>query len=435
MEAFAESGNAGEQDPVYLCIDLKSFYASVECVERGLDPMTTNLVVADPERSRGTLCLAVSPSMKKLGVKNRCRVYEIPDGIDYIMAPPRMQMYIDYAARIYEVYLRYISEEDIHVYSVDESFIDITRYLNLYHMTAREMAVFLMDQITRQVGVRSTCGIGTNLYLTKVALDITAKHAPDFIGFLDENLYRQTLWDHQPLTHFWMIAGGKAAHLARLGITTQREIAMADPEVMYREFGIDAELMIDHAWGRESTTMEDIKRYRPKSRCLSSFQILLKDYDYEGGELILKEMTDLMCLDMVRKHVVTDTFGMYVGYSHTVLWPSVHATVKVPRRTNADLLVIPAVTEKYHQLVVPGLPIRHIGITAGGLSDDNGSYQMDLFSETLSERLEKNKKIQQAVLDIKIKYGKDAILKAMNYQEDGMTIKRNHQIGGHKSGE
>ena len=422
-------------DPTYLCIDLKSFYASVECVERGLDPMITNLVVADPERSRGTLCLAVSPSMKKLGVKNRCRVYEIPPGIDYIMAPPRMQKYIDYAARIYEVSLRYISEEDIHVYSVDESFIDITGYMKRYRMTAKELAVFLMNRITEEVGVRSTCGIGTNLYLTKVALDITAKHSPDFIGYLNEELYRKTLWDHTPLTDFWMIAGGKAARLARLGITTQRGIAMADENVLYKEFGIDAELLIDHAWGRESTTMADIKRYKPKSRCLSSFQILLKDYNYEGGELILKEMTDLMCLDMVLKKVVTDTFGMYVGYSHTVFFPSVHATVRTPRRTNADMLVIPAVVEKYHQLVTPGLPIRHIGISAGSLSEDDGTYQIDLFSESISEKLERNKKIQQAVLDLKKRYGKDAILKVMNYEEDGMTIKRNHQIGGHKSGE
>ena len=421
--------------PIYLCIDLKSFYASVECVERGLDPMTTNLVVADPERSKGTLCLAVSPSMKKLGVKNRCRVYEIPPGIDYIMAPPRMQLYIDYAAKIYELYLEYISQDDIHVYSVDESFIDITRYLTLYHKTAREMAVFLMNQISERLGIRSTCGIGTNLYLTKVALDIVAKHSPDFIGYLDESLYRELLWDHQPITDFWMIAGGKSAHLAKLGIMTQRGIATADPDVLYKEFGIDAELMIDHAWGRESTTMEDIKRYKPKSHCLSSFQILLKDYDYEGGELILKEMTDLMCLDMVHKHVVTDTFGMYVGYSHTILFPSVHATVRLPRRTNADMLVIPAVVERYHQLVTPGLSIRHIGISAGSLSEDDGTYQMDLFSAGLTEQLESNRKIQEAVLEIKKKYGRDTILKVMNYQEDGMTIKRNHQIGGHKSGD
>ena len=420
---------------VYLCIDLKSFYASVECVERGLDPMTTNLVVADPERGQGTLCLAVSPSMKALGVKNRCRVHEIPAGIDYIMAPPQMQKYIDYAAEIYGIYLRYISPDDIHVYSIDEAFIDVTPYLRLYGKTPREMAVFLMSKVSDGVGVRSTCGIGTNLYLTKIALDITAKKSPDFIGYLNEDLYRKTLWNHQPLTDFWMIASGKAAHLSRLGIVDQQGIAMADEDMLYKEFGIDAELLIDHAWGRESTTMEDIKKYKPKSKSLSSMQVMLRDYAYEEGLLILKEMTDLLCLDMVQKQVVTESFTFYIGYSHTVPYPAAHGSVRFERKTNADILLIPAAEQWYRRHVMPGLPIRRVGVSAGSLVTDTGTYQENLFEDDLTDYLERNRRVQEAVIQIKGKYGKDAVLKLMNFEKGAMTIKRNHQIGGHKSGE
>ena len=245
----------------YICIDLKSFYASVECVERGLDPMTTNLVVADPERSDKTICLAVSPSMKKLGVKNRCRVFEIPDGIDYIMAQPRMQKYIDYAAEIYGIYLKWFSKDDIHVYSIDEAFIDVTHYLHVYGCTPRELAVKIMNEISSKIGVRATCGIGTNLYLTKIALDITAKHAEDFIGELDEEKYRETLWDHRPLTDFWRIGEGTARRLEKIGVHTMGELAAAagrDENLLYKMFGVDAELLIDHAWGREPVTMADI---------------------------------------------------------------------------------------------------------------------------------------------------------------------------------
>ena len=243
----------------YICIDLKSFYASVECVERGLDPMTTNLVVADPERSEKTICLAITPSMKALGIKNRCRLFEIPKNVDYIIAPPRMQKYIDYAAEIYAIYLRFISKDDIHIYSIDEAFLDITDYLATYQMTAKALALMLMGEILREVGVRATCGIGTNLYLAKIALDITAKHAPDFIGVLDEISYKEILWDHKPLTDFWRIGKGTATTLERYGITTMREIAEMDEDFLYGLFGIDAELLIDHAWGREPVKIGDIK--------------------------------------------------------------------------------------------------------------------------------------------------------------------------------
>lgn len=279
----------------YLVIDLKSFYASVECVERGLDPMTTNLVVADPERTDKTICLAVSPSMKALGVRNRCRVFEIPPDVDYIMAEPRMQKYIDYAADIYAIYLRYIAPKDIHVYSIDEAFLDITPYLERYHRTPREMALFLMGRISEEIGVRSTAGIGTNLYLAKIALDITAKHSPEFIGELTEESYREELWDHRPLTDFWRIGRGISDKLASRGIFTMRQLAMADEDMLYRLFGIDAELLIDHAWGRESTTIEDIKAYKPKVNSLSQGQVLMRNYDKDETRIIVREMMETMC--------------------------------------------------------------------------------------------------------------------------------------------
>lgn len=244
----------------YLCIDLKSFYASVECVERGLDPMKTNLVVADPERTEKTICLAVSPSMKALGVKNRCRVFEIPKGIEYITAPPRMQKYIDYAAKIYGVYLKYISKDDIYVYSIDEAFIDVTEYLDYYGLSPKGTAIMLMNEVLDKVGVRAACGIGTNLYLAKIALDITAKHSEDFIGELDEESYRLTLWDHLPLTDFWRIGHGTEKRLNEHGLFTMRDIAQANEDTLYRIFGIDAELLIDHAFGREPTTIAEIGR-------------------------------------------------------------------------------------------------------------------------------------------------------------------------------
>ena len=256
----------------YLCIDLKSFYASVECVERCLDALTTNLVVADPERGDKTICLAVSPSLKALGVKNRCRVFEIPKQIPYIMAPPRMKLYIEYSANIYAIYLRYVAKEDIHVYSIDEAFLDVTDYLGMYGMTARQLAVTIMEDVKRETGITATAGIGTNLYLAKVALDITAKHAEDHIGFLTEELYRKTLWEHRPLTDFWRIGRGTVNRLGSLGLLTMKDVAQADEDALYKMFGVDAELLIDHAWGRESVTMADIKAYRPENNSVGSGQ-------------------------------------------------------------------------------------------------------------------------------------------------------------------
>ena len=311
----------------YLCIDLKSFYASVECVERGLDPMTVNLVVADPERSDKTICLAITPAMKKLGIKNRCRLFEIPPSVKYHIAPPRMQLYIDYSAEIYGIYLKYIAKEDIHVYSIDEAFMDITDYLQLYGISARELGQRIMKDIFDTLGIRATCGIGTNLYLAKVALDITAKHSPDFIGELTEESYCRLLWDHRPLTDFWRVGAGTARKLEGYGICTMGVLAKTDEDFLYRIFGIDAELLIDHAWGREPVTISDIKAYKPQTNCLCSGQVLMQDYSFEDGKLIVKEMTDLLCLDMVEKGLITGSLTLHVGYSNQLHLPAAHGTV------------------------------------------------------------------------------------------------------------
>ena len=418
-------------DSYYLCIDLKSFYASVECVERGLDPMTTDLVVADPERTDKTICLAVSPSLKAKGVKNRCRVFEIPKGLDYIMAPPRMQKYIDYAAEIYAVYLKYIAPEDIHVYSIDEAFLDVTHYLWLYNMTAKEFAIKLMEEIYKHVGVRATCGIGTNLYLCKIALDITAKHSPDFIGFLDEDDFKKTMWKHKPLTDFWRIGRGTAERLAKYGIYTMEDIALAPEDLLYKWFGIDAELLIDHAWGRESTTIKDIKNYRAKTNCLSSGQVLMRDYSFSEARLIVKEMVDVLCLDMVAKNLITDSVSLYVGYSNALDIPGAHGTAAISKQTNADSVIIPAVTSLYDRIVNREYPVRRINLTCNRVVNDNGAEQLSFFDE---EDTVKNKVIQETMLRIKSRYGKNAILKGMNFQESATTRERNQQIGGHKAG-
>lgn len=426
------------ENRTYICIDLKSFYASVECVERGLDPMTTNLVVADPERSDKTICLAITPSMKKLGIKNRCRIFEIPKNVEYIVASPRMQKYIDYSAEIYGIYLRFVSKDDIHIYSIDEAFLDITEYLSTYHLTAKEMAMMLMGEILSEVGVRATCGIGTNLYLAKIALDITAKHAPDFIGILDEDSYREILWDHKPLIDFWRIGKGTATTLERYGITTMRQIAEMNEDFLYNVFGIDAELLIDHAWGREPVTISDIKAYKPKSNCISSGQVLMRDYDFEEGRLIVREMMDLLCLDLVDKGLVTDSVTIYIGYSNALHVEPVRGTAKLDKSTSADSIILPAVTSLYDCIVDPGKPVRRINITCNHVTDDipSDAIQISMFDNPKDDQsTERNNRVQKAVLGIKKKYGKNSILKGMNYSEGATTRDRNRQIGGHKSGE
>lgn len=420
------------EDRLYMCIDLKSFYASVECVERGLDPLTTNLVVADPERTEKTICLAISPSMKALGIKNRCRVFEIPGGIHYLMAPPRMQLYIDYSAEIYSIYLKYIAKEDIHVYSIDEAFLDVTNYLHMYQMGARELGQTIMDDILSSTGITATCGIGTNLYLAKIALDITAKHCDDHIGYLTEAGFRQHLWDHRPLTDFWRIGAGTARRLSSLGIRTMRELARFDEDTLYRIFGIDAELLIDHAWGRESTTMADIKNYKPQNTSMGSGQVLSRDYAFDEGVLIVREMADLLTLDLVDKHLVTDSVTLHVGYSNIYGKKAAHGTSSLVTATSSSRRLMDTTEELYRQIVDSTIPIRRITLTYNRVKDD--CYQQyDLFCDPAE--MEKERRMQNAMLDIKRKFGKNAIVRGMNLQKGATTLERNRQIGGHKSGE
>lgn len=415
----------------YICIDLKSFYASVECKDRNLDPMQTKLVVADPERTEKTICLAVSPAMKKLGIPGRCRLFEIPKGIEYITASPRMQRYIDVSADIYEVYLKYVAKEDIHVYSIDEVFMDVTDYLLMYQMTARELGVRIMQDVFDTTGIPAACGIGTNLYLAKIALDITAKRTSDRIGELDEECYQRTLWNHRPLKDFWRIGEGTVKRLKNIGIQTMGEIAKADEAVLYKLFGVDAELLIDHAWGRESTTIDDIKHYKPKANSVSSGQVLGHEHDFMGGRLIVKEMADLLSLELVARGLVTDSITLHVGYSNRMEYKSAHGTIGMTVTTSCASRIIPYALQLYERIVSRHIPIKRVSLTFNNVVDE--CYQQyDLFSSPAE--LEREHSLQAAMLEIKEKYGKNAILKGMNLEEGGTTIERNRQIGGHRSG-
>lgn len=417
---------------VYLCIDLKSFYASVECVERGLDPLTTKLVVADPERTEKTICLAISPAMKKLGIKNRCRVFEIPKNVDYIMAQPRMQKYIDVSADIYGIYLKYIAKEDIHVYSIDEVFLDCTDYLEMYQMTARELAETILKDVYQATGITATCGIGTNLYLAKIALDISAKHVKGNIAYLDEDIYRGTLWSHSPLTDFWRVGAGIAKRLQRYGIYTMKDIAQAKEETLYQLLGVDAELLIDHAWGRESVTIADIKAYKPKHNSLTSGQVLCEEAGFEEGLLVVKEMADLLCLDMVDKGLVTESVSLYVGYENRLEREPARGTISLPVTTSSARTILPHVEQLYRRIVSPTGGMRRANLSFNNVVDE-AYQQYDLFCDPVE--LERERNMQKAMIDIKKKFGKNAILKGMNLEEGARTMERNRQIGGHKSGE
>ncbi len=416
---------------IYLCIDLKSFYASVECVERGWDPLTARLVVADPERSEKTICLAVSPALKQMGVPNRCRVFQIPKEIPYKMAPPRMQLYIDYAAEIYGVYLKYIAKEDIQVYSIDEAFLDVTDYLHLYQMTAVELGRKIMQDILDTTNIPAACGVGTNLYLAKVALDILAKHETDRIAYLDEARYREKLWKHKPLTDFWRVGRGTVERLSNMGICTMKEIAHARESLLYKAFGIDAELLIDHAWGREPVTIADIKAYRPKNTSFSSGQVLPRDYEYEEGVLVVKEMADLLCLDLVDQGLVTSHISLVIGYSNQKCFEPAKGSTTLRSATSSNRRLLSYVEQLYRRIVRPGAYIRRITLTYTGVMAED-YQQFDLFSDP--EETEKDVKAQRAAISIKQRYGRNAILKGMNLEESATTIERNGQIGGHKSG-
>ena len=502
-------------DKIYAAIDLKSFYASVECVERGLDPLTTNLVVADKSRTEKTICLAVSPSLKKYGIPGRPRLFEVIQKVKrinkerqetapghkfigqsfhsdklsdpsvalaYITAPPRMSLYMKYSTQIYQVYLRYFAPEDIHVYSIDEVFIDLTGYLTNYQMGAKELISKVIQDVLKETGITATAGIGTNLYLAKIAMDIMAKHVPADeygvrIAYLDEMRYRKYLWHHQPITDFWRVGKGYAKKLAAYQIYTMGDVARCsvgkekeyhNEELLYKLFGINAELLIDHAWGWEPCTIADVKAYKPENNSMGAGQVLHCPYNFEQTKIVVKEMIDQLALDLVDKRLVTDQIVLTIGYDIknleqgtkknvgeiTTDWygrklpKHAHGTANLKQHTSSSRLMTQAGVKLYHEIVNPDLLIRRITMAANHVisekevQEEQQYEQMNLFTdfgiakkekEEKNEKLEREKKMQKAMLDIKKKYGKNAILKGMNLQEDGTAMERNRQIGGHKA--
>lgn len=415
---------------VYFCIDMKTFYASVECAERGLNPFETNLAVVDETRGKNALCLAITPKMKAQGIKNRCRMSEIPKSINFIRALPRMQLYIDYAADIYEIYLNYFAPQDIHVYSIDESFIDVTDYLGMYNIDAVSFAKKLMNEIAAKMHIPSTAGIGTNLYLAKIALDITAKHSKDHIGYLDEESYIKTLWNHRPITDFWQIAQGTERRLAKYGIHDMEGIAKAPTDLLYKVFGINAELLIDHAWGREPCLMEDIKNYRSKSKSVSFSQVLPSDYTYEQAKNVMMEMVIHGCQEMMRRKVITNKVGIFVGYTFGGREPT-GGTIRMIETTNLPSYLQPYVEKLFEKTTDKVTPIRRLGINFEDVCDE-GCEGYDLF--TNFEEVEREKKREHAILEIADKYGKNAILRGLNYMDGATQRERNTFIGGHRAG-
>lgn len=502
----------------YIAIDLKSFYASVECVERGLDPLTTNLVVADAARTEKTICLAVSPALKAYGIPGRPRLFEVVQKVReanadrkmrapghcfhgcsvnsrelaaspelelaYITATPRMACYMNYSTRIYDIYMRYVAPEDMHVYSVDEVFLDVTEYLSTYHMTARELAMTMIQAVLRETGVTATAGIGTNLYLCKVAMDIVAKKMPADkdgvrIAELDETLYRMLLWNHVPLTDFWRVGHGYAKKLQEYGLYTMGDIArcslggpneIRNEALLYKLFGVNAELLIDHAWGWEPTTMADIHAYKPETHSLSTGQVLHCAYNSQKCRLIVKEMTDLLVLDLVEKGLVTDQMVLTIGYDvENLLNPEIrkkyhgevttdhygrmipkhaHGTINLLEQTSSTRLIMEAVMELYDRIINPDLLVRRVNVVACRTvpeterKEKEEFTQLDFFTdyEAIEQQkqeqqneLAREKKLQHAILELQKKFGKNAVLKGMNLEEGGTTIERNRQIGGHKA--
>jgi DNA polymerase V len=455
------------KDHIYIAIDLKSFYASVECMGRGLNPLTTNLVVADPTRTEKTICLAVSPSLKKYGIPGRARLFEVQqklkeikqrtgEEIEYIIAPPQMARYIEVSSDIYATYLKYISPEDIHVYSIDECFIDVTNYLHLYQMSASDLAITMIHDVMEKTGITATAGIGTNLYLCKIAMDIVAKHVEaDASGVriaeLDELTYRKLLWDHKPITDFWRIGGGIAKRLENSGLHTMGDIArtsLYNEDLLYKMLGIDAELLIDHAWGYEPCSMADIKSYKPSTNSISSGQVLQCPYDFHKARIIVQEMTDLLVLDLVEKGVVTDSLTLTIGYDRssvdegkykgTITYDrygravpkSAHGTANLGTTSNSTKKIMTAIMELYDRIVSKELTVRRVTLCANNLVEE-GYEQFDLFTDPVEQA--KERKMQEAMLHIKKKFGKNAILKGMNLEEGATTKERNNQIGGHKA--
>ena len=412
---------------IFFCIDLKTFYASVECVERKLDPFNTNLVVADPSRGKGTICLAVSPKMKMLGVKNRCRIYEIPPDIKYIVATPRMKKYIEYSANIYAIYLKYFSKDDIHVYSIDEAFIDVTKYLKMYGLTPVELAKTVIQDIFKTYGITATAGIGTNMYLAKIALDITAKHSITNIGYLDEEKYKKELWHHKPLTDFWQIGHGIERRLNKLRLYDMCDVAQADQKKLYKEFGVNAEYLIDHAWGRESCTIADIKKYKPQARCITSSQVLFEDYTFEKARLVLKEMVEMGSLRLIDEKLSTNTVKLYVGYSKDIV-PATGGTERINNYTNVYSELVSAFLRLYDRTTNRNVGIRRIGISFTNVQEEE-YVQLNLFKD--QEKMDKERKLELVINSIKSQMGKNKILRGMSLQQGATTLVRNNLIGGH----
>ena len=412
---------------IYMCIDLKTFFASVECVERGLDPFNSNLVVADESRGSGSICLAVSPKMKMLGVKNRCRLFEIPKHIKYIIAKPRMNKYIEYSANVYAIYLKYIDKKDIHVYSIDEAFLDVTSYLKLYKKNCFELAKMILKDIYDTYGLTASCGIGTNLYLAKIALDIMSKHSVSNISWLDEEKYIQKLWHHKPLTDFWQIGKGIEKRLNKMRIFDMYDIAHADRNKLFKEFGVNAEFLIDHSLGKESCTIKDIKNYKSKSSSISSSQILFKDYDFLSTRIVLKEMVEQKCLELISKDLVARGIQLYIGYSKDVI-KSTGGTKKIANPTNVYSILVEEFLSLYDKTTNKNYPIRRIGIALCNLYTDEYE-QMDIFVD--QKNIKKEKDIEKVINKIKIDMGKNVILKGMNLQEQATMKERNLLVGGH----
>lgn len=411
----------------YACIDLKSFFASVECVERGLDPFKSKLVVADSSRGSGAICLAVSPAMKAAGVRNRCRLFEIPPNMEYITALPRMKLYMQYSAEIYGIYLDYISSDDIHVYSIDECFLDITPYMKLYKRDAKEIVKLLMQAVYDKTGICATGGIGTNLFLAKVALDITAKHCADCIGFLDEEAFCRELWHHRPITDIWNVGRGIAARLAKYGIFDMYGVAHTDPKQLYKEFGVNAEFLIDHSRGIEPCTIKEIHEYVTKSRSLSNSQILFEDYSYEDTLIVMTEMVELLVLEMIGSKLVCDSIFLRIGYSKDVI-KSTGGSRKIGFGTNSFKVLSALFEDLYKKQTVKGVPIRKISVGAGGVVPERFAVY-DLFTDI--NAVENEHRIQQAVVDIKKRFGKNAVLRCSSLQEKATARQRNKLIGGH----
>ena len=455
------------QSHTYIAMDLKSFYASVECVDRGLDPLNTNLVVADASRTQKTICLAVSPSLKSYGIPGRARLFEViskvrevnamrkvrsPGGrflgkstfadelqrhpeleVGFVTATPRMARYLEYSTQIYNIYLKYIAPEDIHVYSIDEVFLDVTQYLKTYGMTARELASRIATEILEKKGLTATAGIGTNLYLCKIAMDIVAKHVDDHIGILDEFSYREQLWDHKPLSDFWRIGSRTEKKLAGYGIHTMGDIAMASlrsEDWLYKMFGIDAELLIDHAWGYETCRMSDIKNYHSEEHSLSNGQVLMRNYSFEESLVIVREMTDNLALDLFEKGLVTSSLTLWIAYDHRYEHEASKGTVKLERESNSSKKIIDAVEDLYLRIADRYTGIRRIEVCANRVAPE--SYvQYSLFDDP--KQTDKERHLQEAVLNVKQRYGKNAIMRGSNLLECSTYRERNEQIGGHRA--